>query len=133
MPRGDRTGPSGMGPMTGRAAGYCAGYSAPGYMNPFGGRGLGFARGFRGGGRGYGRGFGFYVPVTPYVNPMYAGYNPAPGSAPQYISPEAPDYSASHELEMLKNQADYLLSTLDGIKKRIEELEAGASEKKEKK
>jgi hypothetical protein len=38
MPRGDRTGPAGMGPMTGRAAGYCAGYDMPGYMNPYGGR-----------------------------------------------------------------------------------------------
>ena len=35
MPRGDRTGPAGMGPMTGRAAGYCAGYNMPGFMNPF--------------------------------------------------------------------------------------------------
>jgi len=26
MPRGDGTGPWGLGPMTGRAAGYCAGY-----------------------------------------------------------------------------------------------------------
>ena len=34
MPRGDRTGPMGMGPMTGRAAGYCAGYGVPGYANP---------------------------------------------------------------------------------------------------
>jgi len=42
MPGGDRTGPAGMGPMTGRAAGYCAGYNVPGYMNPagrFAGRG----------------------------------------------------------------------------------------------
>ena len=38
MPRGDGTGPAGAGPMTGRAAGYCAGYRAPGYMNPFAGR-----------------------------------------------------------------------------------------------
>jgi hypothetical protein len=36
MPFGDRTGPAGMGPMTGRAAGFCAGFPAPGYMNPFG-------------------------------------------------------------------------------------------------
>jgi len=34
MPRGDGTGPAGMGPMTGRAAGYCAGYPVPGFMNP---------------------------------------------------------------------------------------------------
>lgn len=40
MPRGDRTGPAGLGPMTGRAAGFCAGYPTPGYMNPVGARGF---------------------------------------------------------------------------------------------
>ena len=50
MPGGNGTGPAGMGPMTGRAAGYCAGYSTPGFANPIGGRG------FWGGGRGFGRG-----------------------------------------------------------------------------
>jgi len=40
MPAGDGTGPLGFGPMTGRAAGYCAGYPVPGYMNPVRGRGL---------------------------------------------------------------------------------------------
>lgn len=39
MPGGDGTGPAGMGSMTGRAAGYCAGYAVPGYMNPAAGRG----------------------------------------------------------------------------------------------
>ena len=43
MPRGDGTGPAGMGPMTGRAAGYCAGYGVPGYMNPVMGR-FGYGR-----------------------------------------------------------------------------------------
>lgn len=38
MPRGDGTGPAGQGPMTGRAAGYCAGYNSPGYANPGWGR-----------------------------------------------------------------------------------------------
>jgi len=33
MPRGDGTGPTGKGPMTGRGAGYCAGYPTPGYEN----------------------------------------------------------------------------------------------------
>jgi hypothetical protein len=45
MPRGDRTGPVGTRPMAPRAAGYCAGYSVPGYLNPYGGspvRGYGF-------------------------------------------------------------------------------------------
>ncbi|MBP7736900.1 MAG: DUF5320 domain-containing protein [Spirochaetes bacterium] len=55
MPRGDRTGPLGYGPMTGRGAGLCAGNGAPGYMNPACGRG----RGSGGGGRGFGGGRGW--------------------------------------------------------------------------
>ncbi|NLJ24593.1 MAG: DUF5320 domain-containing protein [Firmicutes bacterium] len=48
MPRGDGTGPVGMGRMTGRGAGYCAGFAVPGYANPGGvRRGLGFGRGYR--------------------------------------------------------------------------------------
>ena len=38
MPFGDGTGPAGLGPMTGRAAGFCAGFPVPGYMNPVTGR-----------------------------------------------------------------------------------------------
>ncbi|MGB9888435.1 MAG: DUF5320 domain-containing protein [Anaerolineae bacterium] len=38
MPAGDRTGPMGMGPMTGRRAGYCAGYANPGPGRGFWGR-----------------------------------------------------------------------------------------------
>jgi len=38
MPAGNGTGPMGLGPMTGRAAGYCTGYGVPGYMNPIPGR-----------------------------------------------------------------------------------------------
>jgi len=56
MPRGDGTGPMGMGPMTGRAAGFCAGFGTPGYMNA--GPGWGGGRGF-GRGRGLGRGRGW--------------------------------------------------------------------------
>jgi hypothetical protein len=50
MPRGDSTGPMGMGPMTGRGAGYCAGYNMPGYFNNATGRnfGMGSGRGFAG-------------------------------------------------------------------------------------
>ncbi len=48
MPGGDRTGPRGAGPMSGKAAGYCAGYPVPGYANSLGGYGRG--------GRGWGRG-----------------------------------------------------------------------------
>ncbi len=58
MPRGNKTGPMGQGPMTGRGAGFCAGYALPGYANAaipgYGGR---FGAG---NGRGYGcrQGFG---------------------------------------------------------------------------
>lgn len=48
MPRGDRTGPAGAGSMSGRGAGFCAGFNTAGYQ-PAGGA-------F---GRGCGRGFGF--------------------------------------------------------------------------
>lgn len=59
MPGGDKTGPLGMGPMTGRGAGYCRGFSVAGYANRgFGGRGMGRGIGFGGGGMGRGTGFG---------------------------------------------------------------------------
>jgi len=43
MPQGDGTGPAGMGPMTGRVMGFCAGFNSPGFMNSGFGRGRGFA------------------------------------------------------------------------------------------
>ena len=54
MPWGDGTGPWGLGPRTGRGAGFCAGFPVPGFLNrfvfpPFGGRwfGLWFGLTFR--------------------------------------------------------------------------------------
>ena len=67
MPGGDRTGPTSYGPKTGRAAGYCAGYSVPGFMNPIPGfgRGFGYGRGWRRGRcRGYGRRWWLCPPVV---------------------------------------------------------------------
>jgi hypothetical protein len=32
MPWGDGTGPAGLGPMTGRKAGFCAGFRTPGFF-----------------------------------------------------------------------------------------------------
>ena len=58
MPRGDRSGPSGEGPTTGRGMGNCAGNDHPGYMNSFSNWGRGSEREFRGG-PGYSRGAGF--------------------------------------------------------------------------
>ena len=67
MPFGDRTGPMGLGPMTGRGAGFCAGFGRPGFASPMAGYTYpyGYAhlapvwsRWGRGFGRGRGRGFG---------------------------------------------------------------------------
>jgi len=124
MPRGDGTGPAGMGPMTGRAAGYCAGYPVPGFMNPVGGRGY-WGRGRGGGwGRGFGRGFGW----------ARAGYGyPAWGGAVNpnmpYPAPFAPEVTPEQELTGLKQQAEYFQDALDEIKKRIEEFESQKSSK----
>ncbi len=55
MPRGDRTGPMGMGPMTGRGAGFCSGVGVPGFMNAMPARGgMGMGRGAAGVLYGYG-------------------------------------------------------------------------------
>jgi hypothetical protein len=128
MPRGDGTGPAGMGPMTGRAAGFCAGYSVPGYMNPVGGRGCwGWGRG-----GGWGRRNWYYATGLPGW--ARAGYGlPAWGGAVNPYAyggtPFAPGLSAQQEIDALKGQAEYLEDSLDGIKKRIEELESQTSKK----
>ncbi|NLO41704.1 MAG: DUF5320 domain-containing protein [Bacteroidales bacterium] len=44
MPRGDGTGPAGMGRLTGRKAGFCSGFNAPGFMNAGFGRMMPFGR-----------------------------------------------------------------------------------------
>ena len=135
MPGGDGTGPGGMGPMTGRAAGFCAGYPVPGYANPVGGRGMGmgWGRGFRGGGFGRGRGFGwgragYGLPAYgSAVNP-YA-YGDAAGPYAYGGAPFTPTVAPQQELDSLKGQAEYFEDALDGIKKRIEELESRKSSK----
>ena len=132
MPGGDRTGPAGLGPMTGRAAGFCAGYPVPGYANPVGGRGMGMGWG-RGGGWGRGRGFGWgragygFAAYGSAVNPYAYG-----GAVNPYAYggvPFAPTIAPQQELDGLKGQAEYLEDALDGIKKRIEELESQKSSK----
>jgi hypothetical protein len=85
MPWGDRTGPMGLGPMTGRGTGYCVGYPVPGYANPWvpgWGRGRGWwgkGRGFWGRGwgfSGWGRGRGLRWGHAPYGYRPYSGYPP---------------------------------------------------------
>ena len=126
MPGGDRTGPRGMGPMTGRGAGFCAGYDAPGYGNPIPGRGF-WGRGWRGGGRGwrhmyYATGlpgwmrFGFGWPTPP----MTAAWGAEPWA---YGAPAPGPMPREQELQMLRDHAEALKAQLDQISARMEELE----------
>jgi hypothetical protein len=103
----------------------------PGFMNPVPGRGFGGRGRGRAGGRGWrnrfhatglagwqraamGRpAFGGPAPYG-YPGPVTAGYGPSTGG--------------QQELDALKGQAEYLEDTLDGIRKRIEELEAKAQQ-----
>ena len=124
MPSGDGTGPAGMGPMTGRAAGYCAGYPVPGYMNP----GVGFGRG-RGGfgwglgrGRGFGRGFGRGRGWQFWGGVPYGGYG-VPYAAP-YVDPYyAAEITPKEEAGLLKEQAKAIQEELKAINERLVELE----------
>ncbi len=126
MPGGDGTGPMGMGPMTGRGAGYCAGYAMPGHMSPMGGRGFwGWGRG--GGGRG--RRNRFYATGLTGWQRAAMGW-PAFGAGPAYATTYgaglAPAVSKEQELAALKGQAEYLEDAIEGIRKRMEELEKSA-------
>jgi len=136
MPRGDGTGPAGMGPMTGRAAGYCAGYSVPGYANPVGGRFFGAGRSFFGSRGGRGRGYRNWYNATGL--PGWQRYNmgmPAWGGvyAPPvnpYVNPySGPAATPDEEKEMLKEQAEFLKQQIDDIQERMVELEKETSKK----
>jgi hypothetical protein len=112
MPRGDGTGPARLGPMTGRAAGYCTGYSMPGFLSAVPGRGWG--RGFGwGGGRGRGWLHGFYATGLP----RWAGWGPWP------VYPVAPP-TGEQEIEFLREQAKHMESALAKLRQRISELES---------
>jgi len=108
MPRGNGMGPMGQGPMTGRGAGFCAGYDVPGYANDatpgFGGRfGAGYRRG-NGRGQGFGgRGAGFQLRMR--------------GSMPTELT-------ADSEKAFLQNRVEILARELEDANKRLAELNA---------
>ncbi|MFH0965683.1 MAG: DUF5320 domain-containing protein [Planctomycetota bacterium] len=125
MPGGDGTGPMGMGPMTGRAAGYCAGFPVPGFMNP--GAGFGFGgqwsgRGFRGRGGGRGRRNWFYATGLPGW--MRAGYAPGWGTAAPFAAPGREDQARA-----LREQAEFLESSLADVRQHLADLEKSVQDK----
>jgi len=93
MPRGDGTGPMGMGAMTGGGFGNCARTGAG--QNYGNGRGVGNGRGM-----GNGRG----------LNAQFKANN--------NLAPLQQD-----ELSLLKNQADMLENTLNSVKEKISKFE----------
>jgi hypothetical protein len=109
----------GMGSMTGRGAGYCAGYEMPGFASNIpeslfgGGFGRGRGRGRRNMSYAAGRSRGM----------RFAGY----GSPSYYPAPSQPTDPES-EKQALKNQAQALQSELDFIKKRLSDMAPEANQ-----
>ena len=96
----------------------------PGYENPMTGRGLGMGYGSGRGARGRGGGDGgrcwrnmFYATGQPGWMRFGATATPVSDPDPQM------------EKQSLKNQADYLQSELDAIRKRLEEVEKETEQK----
>jgi len=116
MPGGNRTGPVGNGPRTGRGLGYCSGYESPGFtkVSPLSrgfGRGLGRGRGFGRGFWRYGRGFWRRDNYPNY----YQGPNP-------YYEKDYPRPSNEEEKSYLENIVKDLESELKQVKERIQAL-----------
>ena len=120
MPRGNRTGPMGMGAMTGRGAGYCGGFGMPGYTNAAPGRGAGI---------GFGGGRGSSVGGRRRRNMFYASGHPgwmrfggygAPYGYPAHYQKPDPEF----EKQALKDQAGALQAELELINKRLAEVES---------
>jgi len=102
MPQGDRTGPAGEGPRTGRGTGYCSGSDKPGFAGRSGGsRGAG--RQFPGQG---GRGFRCRFFQTSFNNVGFQS-----GS------------TGEDEAACLREQSENLKKSLEDIDARLKELE----------
>lgn len=123
MPGGDRTGPEGLGPRTGRRLGYCSGYDSPGYTKgvPRGGGGYGRGFGYGGGfGRGWGRGFWgrgrrFWHGYYPYYEPSTGAYT---------------EQDKEVEKSYLENIVKGLEEEIKAVKDRIKELSKKKEEEK---
>ena len=112
MPGGDGTGPIGQGSMTGRAAGFCAGFSNPGCANPRYGRGLGrgWGRDFRRGFWGRGRGFWWRGYSDPYnwPQPYNIGLHPQLGKDEEKAYLEETVKDLEEEIKNIRNRIQEL-------------------------
>ena len=122
MPRGNGTGPQGMGTMTGRGAGYCPGTGDPGYSTA--GMGAGRSRGMRWdftcrGMHLGGRGQRNMPAATGEWGRARSGGRP---QASQRVDPE-------WERRLLNEQAEMLTTELEHIKVRLAQIDRVVSEK----
>ena len=112
MPRGDKTGPKGYGPQSGRSLGYCNGYNGPGYTKdlPRSSHGFRKRRGrIYGRGFGCGRGFGHHG-----IN--YPKY-PTP-----YLSEPELSINKDEEKNYLKQEINHLESELSSLQDLLKKL-----------
>ena len=114
MPRGNKTGPMGDGPMSGRAAGYCADWGVPGCANPGSSRGwgvgMGIGCGFRGGRShawDYNKRMAAFNSRNPFGWPRAAIHS-------QTI-PEDEQYYLKNQEKILKQQLDEVRNRLNHI------------------
>lgn len=110
MPGGNRKGPMGQGPMTGRRMGVCGGVNASDYANPKG-QGLGMGRG---GGRGRGWCHRYMYHATGQTGWQRAWTGTGTGITPFL--------SRKQELTALKQQVEELEQTLSALRLRIQHL-----------
>ena len=114
MPFGDGTGPQGLGPRTGRGAGYCSGFGSPGSMNfSPGGPGTGFGRGGGSGLFGRGRGWRNCFRITGLPGWARGGYG----------YPYATSVSAREATDFLRTQSEFLKRQIEDIRRRLDTLE----------
>lgn len=120
MPRGDRSGPMGMGPRTGRAAGFCAGYPAAGHANPLPGRGA-FGGGGGRGGRGH-RNWYYATGLTGWQRAAQSWY-PAQSAASEFYPNPYNRMAPQEEARMVRSQIEKLEQDIKAARDRLGELE----------
>lgn len=124
MPYGDRKGPFGVGPRSGRGLGYCSGYDSPGYTKPSARIGIGRGRAFNF--YGFGRCFGFSGRGRGWRNMFYA--TGLPGWM-RYPFVDYPIQNPQEEREFLKSTLSALEKQMETIKNRLDEIEENDKKK----
>ncbi len=121
MPFGDRMGPFGQGPMSGRGAGY----GAPGYMNPLPGREAWPYTAAGWFGRGGGHGHRNWYRATGLTGWQRAAMGwPGPYGSDAPVPPyESYEPTAEQELAALSSQVQYMEESIKRAQERIQELE----------